>query len=331
MKPGTPTESGGARQARRRPVAWLALLALLLLGFGSWRGWQALQARRAGEIERASAAVEQWQALDARVDGLRADQRALAQRVHEGDATNRVLRDELLGIDQREALLEDSVRRIADPARHGVQALRMDEAELLLAMGEQRLRLAGDLDGARRAYAIAAGVLAQADDAQAGVLNVRQALVQERAALDALGADPRALAGARLDAFAATLSPPPPRSDHEADADAGPWWRRVLGRIVAVAPANGAVAVAGADRAAGFAALQLELALARTAVERRDEAAFRAALQRADGWLVRLWPDGAERGRRRAQLQDVRGLPLVLSLPTLGSTRAQLQALGAPH
>jgi uroporphyrin-3 C-methyltransferase len=299
------------------------LIALLLLL--GWRGWQLWQAQRASAQAQAIATAQQWQALDARIDALRRDQRAQAQRLQQADATNRVLRDELLGLGQRSALLEDSVRKLADPERHGLQALRLDEVELLLGQGEQRLRWNGDLDGARRAYAQAAGVLEGLQDP--AFLNLRQALAQERAALDALGADPKALAAGRLDALAATLAMPA-RPSRPRDA-ASPWWRRAFGNLVQVQPSNAAVATGGAERAAGFAALQLEIALARSAAERRDEPAWRAALGRVDGWLLRLWPPSPDLQRRRAQVQALRALPLALQLSTLGSTRDQLQAMRA--
>ena len=82
-------------------------------------------------------------------------------------------------------------------------------------------------------------------------------------------------------------------------ANALPWWRRAFAHIVEVRPSNRTVVVDGADRAATFAALQLELALARTAIERRDEGAFRATLARADGWLLQLWPDSLALRHRR--------------------------------
>ena len=120
--------------------------------------------------------VQQRQALDARIDALRATQQAQAQGLQQAEATNRVLRDELLGIGQRAALLEDSVSKLADPDRHGAQSLRLDEIELLLGIGQQRLQLADDLDGARRALALAAPLLAGIDDP--AYLNLRQALAQ---------------------------------------------------------------------------------------------------------------------------------------------------------
>ena len=156
-------------------------------------------------------------------------------------------------------------------------------------------------------------------------LNLRQALVQERAALDALGADPKALAAGRLDAFGASLHAPPASIAGDNDG-AHPWWQRAFARILQVQPSNrAALVVTPGDRAAGYAALQLELALARAAIERRDVAAYRAALQRADGWLLRLWPDSPSQRRQRAQLQALRALPLALRLPTLGTTLQQLR------
>lgn len=307
------------------PFLWLLLL--VVIGVLAWQGWSRWRAR---EQAHAEDLAQQWQALDSRIDALRSDQRAQAQRLQQADTTNRVLRDELLGLDQRAALLEASVQRLGDPEHHGIQALRIDEAALLLGQGEQRLRLSGDIDGARRAYALAEGVLGDADSSGsmgAGLLNARQSLVQERAALDALGADPKTLAASRLEAIAAQLAPSPPRT--AAPAGPAPWWRRAFSRLIEVRPANQAIAAPGADQAAAFAALQLEITLARAAVERRDPPAFRAALVRADGWLVRLWPDSPALRQRRAQLSALRQLPLQLNVPGLGSTRAQLQALAS--
>lgn len=301
----------------------LSVLFVLLLAFAGWRGstwWQAQQ--RAAEADTA----RQLDALAGRLDALRRDQRAQAQRIRQADATNRLLRDELIAIGQRAGLLEDSVARLADPERHGSQALRLDEVELLLSQGAQRLQLSGDLDGARRAYALAGGLLDGVEDP--AYLNLRQTLAQERAALEALGADPRVLAAGRLDAFAATLAfPPASTSAHPVQSR--PWWRRAFARIVEVHPSQPGLALAPDQREAGHAALQLELALARVALERRDASAWRAALGRADAWLVRLWPDSRPLRARRQQLRELRGLPLALTLPSFGTTLRQLRQLHA--
>lgn len=321
MEP-TPIEGAGRAPPRRKrsPLPWLLSVALLaLLGWRGWQEWQSWQSRAAAA---ANAELEQLQALDERIDALRRDQRAQAERIARSDATNRVLRDEVIGVGQRAALLEDSVARLADPSRHGAQALRLDEVELLLATGAQRLQLAGDLDGARRAYALAAGVLDGVDDP--AYLDLRQALAQERAELDALGADPKVVALARLDAFAGSL--PSPGSLPRRDGDAQrPWWQRAFARLVQVRPSDRAVAVAPGERDAGFVALQLELTLARAAAERRDRDGWTAALVRADSWLRRLSPPSLQDQRKR--LAALRALPLAPRMPAFGSTLRQLQAM----
>ncbi len=314
------------RTPRRNGWAWLLLLLVLAaVGGGVWyNGQQQAKRERASEIE----AAQRLEALESRIDRLRGDVRGHSQRLQQADATNRVLRDELLGMNQRAALLEDNVAKLADANRQGAQALRLDEAELLLTLGQQRLQLAADLDGARRAYALAAGVLDGVDSP--GFLNLRQTLAQERAALDALAADPRRTALQRLDALAAKLPDPAVLPRAPAPSADAPWWDRVLARLVSVRRTDAPTVLASDDRNAGDIALQLELSLARIAIERRDTAALRAALQRADAWLLRLWPASPQRRALRDELMSLRDAPLTLDLPTLGSTLEQMRAQRGP-
>src|SRR5690606_6729006 len=150
----------------------------------------------------------------------------------QAEATNRLLREEVIGLGQRAALVEESVQRLADPERNAAQVLRLDGVELLLAQGQQRLQLAGDPDGARRAYALAAQLLdGIADPAW---LDLRQALAQERAALDALGEDPRAAAAGRLEALAAALQSLPRQGP--ATGQPAVWWERAFSKVVDVRP-----------------------------------------------------------------------------------------------
>jgi uroporphyrin-3 C-methyltransferase len=265
-------------------------------------------------------------ALSERLNTLRAEQRSHARRLQQADSLNRVLRDELDGITQRATLLEATVEKLADPDRHGAQALRLDETEMLLTLGNQRLQIGGDLDGARRAYALAAGVLDGIDDP--AYLSLRQTLLQERTSLDALGADPKVKAIAQLDAFAQNVTAPVQR-EAKASARSEPWWRRAFGNLIQVQPTDRAVAVQAADRAAALAGLQLEISLARAAAERRDSAGYREALRRADMWLQRLAPDSDVLTQHRAQLQRLAAAPLSLTVPTLGSTLQQLRQLRA--
>ena len=296
-----------------------ALFALLLVVAGMF-GWQHWQAR---EQQQRSLAEQQRTALDARVDTLLQAQRAQAQRLQQAEATNRVLRDELLGIGQRAALLEDSVSKLADPDRHGAQSLRLDEIELLLGIGQQRLRLGDDIDGARRALALAAPLLDGLDDP--AYLNLRQTLAQEQAALQALGADPRIHANALLeriaDGIAGSAPPQPAPSLRE------PWYQRLLGRLVHRQPTASAGLQQRPDRDAALAALQVEFSLARAAVERRDTAGFHNALTRIDGWLQRLLAGSAGLPQKRRLLAELQAMPLRMESPLAGTSLQQLRAL----
>ena len=307
---------------RRSRAGSLLLLALVLLalaaaGGWAWQRWQQAQAR-------ASAAADARQsAMAARLDALRAAQRAQAQRLQQAEATNRLLRDELLGIGQRAALLEDSVSRLADPDRHGAQALRLDELELLLAIGQQRLRLDDDVEGAHRALALAAPLLAGIDDP--AYLNLRQTLVQEQAALEALGPDPRVRAASLLARLERGLQAPAPVL--AAGDPQRPWYARLLDRVVTVQPTASAGLRAGTDREAAFAAAQVDIALARAAIERRDGVALGLALDRIGAWQRRLLAGSPMLAAQQRELATLRALALRHDSPLAGSSLQQLRAL----
>jgi uroporphyrin-3 C-methyltransferase len=324
-----PQPPAPAPRRRTSGFAWLLLLVMVpIAGALGWRAWQAeTEARRAADAEEAL----RLDALTQRVAIMRDNQQAQGKRMQQSEATNRLLRDELLAMGQRAALLEDSVQRLADPAHDAARALRMDEIELLLAQGQQRLLVAADLGGARRAYALAARL---ADSLAApGDIDLRQALVQERAMLDALGEDPRVRAIKRIDAFEAGFDAGPTgvsAAETEAEAANGsgaPWWRRLARRIVAVRPSEDRLAVDSGEQAAGHAALRLELTLARTAAERRDADGHAAALARASAWLPRLRPGSPARDALARELEAMAAQPLTLALPELGTSLEQLRRL----
>lgn len=299
-------------------LAVAALVAGGVLGWHWWRGHQAEREQAAGEE------LQRWDAIERNLDTLRRDQRAANQRLQDAQATNRVLRDEVLGLGQRGALLEETVAKLADPNRHGAQALRLDEVELLLELGQQRLAIAGDLDGASRAYALAAGALDGIDDP--GYLNLRQALVQERNALDALGKGPQDALANDLDRVADALATLPLQPE-DAAGDVRPWWQKLLAPLVQVRRSHGNVLVAQSERIGAKDSLQIELSLARAALERNDPGAWRQAIRRVDAWLVRLWPDSPALRARRAELATLKQAPLRPALPELGSTLQQLRAM----
>ena len=313
---------------RRTPGAGrLIALAILVLvvGLAAWRGSAWWQARGEGRRDEQAMTVQRLEALEARAEALRRDQRAQAQRLLDAAATNRVLRDEVLGLGQRGALLEESVAKLTDPDRHGAQALRLDEVELLLSLAAQRLEIAHDPTGARRAYALAAGVLDGLDDHR--LLNLKQALAQERVAVDALGAGARADAFARLDSLADAIAGLPRQAPTAAPGQVRPAWQRWLAPLVDVRPSRDTTLVAPDQRAAADVALQIEIGLARAALDRGDDAAYRAALARVDAWLPRLWPDSPARRQVHARLRTLQQAQAPARPAELGSTLQQLRAL----
>lgn len=306
---------------RRTSLSWLfvALVVLLAIGLGGWRGWNWWQAREAARQTRLDIAEQRVAALEARVEALRRDLRAQSQRIQDGAATNRVLRDEVLGLGQRGALLEDTVAKLADSRRSGAQALRLDEVELLLSQAGQRLQVADDAEGARRAYALAAGALDGIDDPR--LLNLKQALAQERATADALGPGTQATAARRLAAFRAKLKTLPVQPVEAAR----PAWQRLISPLVEVRPSQ-QTTLDPAQRTAAQAALELQLGLAQAALERGDDAGFDRALSAADAWLPRLWPASPALAQCRAELKALQAMPLRDAAPVLGSTLQQLRA-----
>ena len=302
----------------------LAIL-VLVVGLAAWRGWAWWQARGEGKRHEQAMTVQRLEALEARAEALRRDQRAQAQRLLDAAATNRVLRDEVLGLGQRGALLEESVAKLTDPDRHGAQALRLDEVELLLSLAAQRLEIAHDPAGARRAYALAAGVLDGLDDHR--LLNLKQALAQERVAVDALGAGARADAFARLDSLADAIADLPRQAPTAAPGHVRPAWQRWLAPLVDVRPSRDTTLVAPDQRAAADVALQIEIGLARAALERGDDTAYRAALTRVDAWLPRLWPDSPARRQVHARLRTLQQAQAPARPTEVGSTLQQLRAL----
>ncbi len=315
---------------RRAP--WRVLAPLLLLvalgaaGWFAWQSWQSWQSRQQQAQARAQEDARQVEALGQRMDTLRGDLRAQGRLLQDASASNRLLRDELLGLGQRNALLEEAVARLDANSRQGHQALRLDEAELLLVLGAQRLHVAGDIDGARRAYALAAGMLDGLDEPT--LLNLRQALAAERDALDALGPGPRAALLQRLRALDGRIAALP--LEAAADTATGtprPLWQRLLSPLLVIRPAGGTALMGDAERREGEDALQLELTLARAALERGDVDAFHTALNRSTYWLARLWPDSPALQEVRAELEAMLDAPLQPQSPLLGSTLRQLRAV----
>jgi uroporphyrin-3 C-methyltransferase len=310
-------------------LGWLLVLSVLAAGsYGAWRAWHwvAPVAEEGPDLSP--------EALDARlleaeqaVTTLRRTQQNLDQRLTDTTARTGLLRDEVLGVGQRAAILEDSLRELSAQSSEGREALRLDEAELLLSLAQSRMGIGGDLRGAIHATALAREVLEPMTDPQ--FISLRQTLGQELAALRALPDDPRVEAAAELDALESLLPRLASRAPGAPAAADGqrPGWQRVVDAVVQVRPSSSQDLISPSDRSTGEAALGLDLALARTALDRRDEAAFRASLVRVDLWLQRLYADDATLRERRERLAALGTLALLPDLPMQGASLQQLRDL----
>jgi uroporphyrin-3 C-methyltransferase len=330
-----PTQPVAAPAAKRQTLLWGFAALLLLAAVIVWKFWPA-----AAPVIHPDAPVDlSPEALDARLlqaenslGTLHRTQETLNQRLTDAGARTDLLRDEMLGVGQRAALLEDSVHELSSSKRDAAQSLRLDEAELLLTIAAQRLQLAGDMNGAIRATALADGVLSSLRDP--ALLNLRQTLAQELAAMRALPKDPRIDAAgelAALEAMLPQLAAGGPARHDTSEQPTGSGLQRLLNALVQIRPSGEQDLLSPADRSAGEAALSLEIALARTALDRGDQTAFRASLQRMDSWLRRLYADGPLLRERRAHLHKLSTMPLTVDLPIAGSTLQQLRELQRSH
>lgn len=316
------------RHRRSGASRWLWLLVLIALAAaaGGW-WWRARPVADAGPDLSPEALDARLLDAEQAVVALRRTQGNLERKLADTTARTGLLRDEVLGVGQRAAILEDNLRELSTQASDGRESLRLDEVEMLLGLAQSRLDVAGDLGGAIRATAMAREALTPLTGPE--FISLRQTIGQELSALRALPADPRVLAGGELDALQATLprlaartpgAPPVPTTTATG-------WQRLLDAVVQVRPSGAQDLVSPADRATAEAALGLELALARLALERRDEAGFRAALDRIDAWLVRLYADDAALDALQERLASLATLALRPDRPTGGAALQQLRDL----
>lgn len=307
-----------------RPL--LIAIPLLLAGVGAAWWWTPRPAPDVTPDPLSNTVLDQrLLAVEQAIASLERGQSRNVQRLADLEARSTVQREELLGWGQRTALLEESVQQVAAGGEgdSGI-ALRLDEVDLLLSFAETRLALSGDVDGARRAYGFADGLLSALTAPQ--YVNLRQSLAQEQAALAALPADPRLAARGAIDALEAALpelDAAPVEATPAAPASA---LDKVLDALVDVRPRGAQDLLAPADRQRGLAALRLELGLARLAIERRDAEGLAAAAARAKDWMRRLYAASPALDAESARLDALARTPLALEVPVLGSTLAQLRA-----
>lgn len=310
----------------------IAVLALLLaLVALAWAGWQWWQARQGDDSARqANSRVEaRVTALDKRLASVRDAARAgQDQAGHALDSARAELNQKMDGLSRRVGGLEDAVASLARHRRDGREAALLDQAALLLRLGQQRQELFGDVDGAVKAYTHAEKSLAAADDPELGdviesVRAERQALRDSRPATRHRALE--TVARLRRDVETWPLKG---EADKQPAATTGSFWQRVWHGLATTVVVRRQDASASARASARMARqlTALDLAQAQAALLAWDADAATRALREAAGRLQHDF-DTADAGVQKARA-DLAGLlkqPMRAGTVHLGKA---LQALG---
>jgi len=163
-------------------LSGLALLASTVALAWLWQVEARQGANEAGRT-RAELGIEQ---VRTRLATIEVEMAAVSQRLADNQGTHRSLREEVLGLGERANLLEDALKRMSDRRIDNVAALHMNQAELLLAAGVERLRLFRDPDTALSAFELADAELGRLNDPR--FATVRQTLRRE---IESLKSAPR--------------------------------------------------------------------------------------------------------------------------------------------
>lgn len=326
----TPAAPPAAPARRGLGLFWLVSIVLLgAAGYGLWL----LQQQRAAVAHTDAAWQRESTALQQRIDvleqalrGAEQQRRTLEQRLDDLASGSKILREEMLGVADRAAVLEDALARLARRREDAELALRLNEVDYLLQLGEERLRLFGDIDAARQAFALADASLATVEEPSYAAL--RQSLQIEREALRQAPADPRPGLRQLLGEALAAVDALPAANTEPANAAVGESrLRQLLANLITVRRLDEAGALNPLQRAQALAALKLQLGLAQAALERRDSASWQASVDAALGAFDRLFAATAETTALRQRLQAARDTALAATPPELGASLRELRAL----
>lgn len=324
-------DSTGARPSARprRGAGPMILVVLALLVLAAALAWWLTREQRELGAQRLDQLGQRVDALTRTEQQLRGDLDALRTRLADADSINRSVREELLGAAERARSLEDAVAHLADERLSGRDALSLNEAEFVLQLAGERLRLFQDPAAAIAAYRLADSALAAAEDPL--FASVRQTIAAEIAALEA--AQPlqtQATLGA-LAALRTQLATLPARASSARVETAGNGdsrLARLFGQFVRIrhGEADDGLGVRDVGLARSLAALDLRAAEA--ALFARNGAAFTEALASARSGIGAGFDNDAAPVREAlAEIDRLAALPMAPSLPELGTALRELRNL----
>lgn len=254
---------------------------------------------------------------------LESERNALQQRLNESANRTNVLRDEILGVTERAALIEESIIALSESEHSAQDNLRINEAILFLTFAKERWQISGDLAGTVRATELARLSIDNLKDPK--WVNLRQTIAQELAAYRELDTDPVAIAKGEMDALEALLPQLVPLNTKALNQETSKQgMTRLINALIQVQPSGQQTLISPSERSAAKTALALDMTNARTAILLRNNAEFKASILRINQWLLRLYADTPALKDRREQLLLVASKPLNRSVPLAGSSLNEL-------
>ena len=324
-------ETPGARPSapRRRSGGLVLFVVLVLAVLAAALAWWFTREQRELGAQRVDELAQRVDALTRTEQQLRSDLDAVRARLADADSINRSVREELLGAAERARSLEDAVAHLADERLSGRDALSLNEAEFVLQLAGERLRLFQDPAAAIAAYRLADSALAAAEDPL--FASVRQTIAAEIAALDA--AQPlqtQATLGA-LAALRTQLATLPTRASTprvEASGSGDSRFARLFGQFVRIRHGDADPAIGARDVGLVRSLAALDLRAAEAALFARDGKAFVAALASARAGIGAGFDSEAAPVRDAvAEIDRLAALPMAPALPELGTALRELRNL----
>ena len=333
--PPPPGEPAAATPERRFStlVGLIGAMGVVVIIGLIWQSWSTSEGEQRAAQDEHEQLATRVEALARTSEQTHRDADGLRARLDDAAKVNQSLREQLLGLGERARLVEDAVANLADKHLSGHDAMMLNEAETLLALGAERYTLFRDAQATIDAYRLADTALASVDDA--AFSTVRQSISGEIEALAALRGADTAAALAALAALRGTAAQlPPPARELGTDDPGASRWARLLGQFVRIRRGDAAAAVMQRhDIALARQLYMLDLRDAEAAVLARDEARFHAALDDAQTLLRNDFDAGAAPvAAARSAIEKLAPAALAPAPPAeLGLALKELRNLRATH
>jgi uroporphyrin-3 C-methyltransferase len=329
-----PEPAAATPERRLGTLVWLvAAMGLVVIVGLIWQAWSTAEGeQRAAQDDRQQLAGR-VEALARTAEQAHRDADGLRARLDDAAKVNQSLREQLLGLGERARLIEDAVANLADKRLSGHDAMMLNEAETLLALGAERYTLFRDAQATIDAYRLADLALASLDDATFST--VRQSISNEVGAFAALrSADVAATLAALAALRAAAVQLPPPAHELGADDPGTSRWARLLGQFIRVRSGDATAAIVQRhDIALARQLYMLDLRDAEAAALARDDVRYHAALADAQTLLKADFDAGAATvAAARGGVETLAQASLAPPPPAdLGAALKELRNLRATH